>query len=609
MIKKGFCFLLLVILASGSSAEAFSDVRSQHSVYDGVQYFLEKDHIQNTGFFRPEVAASQDLFWKLLITETGFVPASATFDTQAPTGVDPDSDMAQYLREAIRRGFYNPSQTFNAQDTISQGEALKLILKSKGIKAPRRASASFRSQVRGLNTQSSYIRYLEAAYASKIVESKDLKGFFPHRKLTRGELVRWLHNYVANGKVRKSTLDGATSASLRNNPNERSIRPNLTPSRLQNRVQSRPQTRTQTNSTQRRSSVPRNDLLESVFEQIMTKYRFADDLSKAKQEAMIEAAITAMVKEMGDKYTSYIGPEKVEEFTDSLNGEFEGIGAYVDMIKDQFTITSPITGSPAEAAGLMPGDIVTQVNGQDISEKTLREIINLVKGPAGSKVRLLVKRNNQTKEYTVTRGRITIPAITIEWKKSIPVIGLNQFNRDTGVKLQRMIAEEVLPKNPRGLVIDLRNNPGGFLNAAVKVGEIFLNRGDEIFTVEYQDNKTIYRSDQNGALRDMTNIVVLINKGSASASEIVAGMLQDYDKATIIGETSLGKGTVQEINQYPTGGVLKLTVAKWLTPNGNWINESGVKPDIEMPAQTVEERRAKIDKPLDRAIQRVLGNG
>ena len=202
-----------------------------------------------------------------------------------------------------------------------------------------------------------------------------------------------------------------------------------------------------------------------------------------------------------------------------------------------------------------------------------------------------------------------MPDVTIEYKNGIPVIGIHQFQRDTLAHIEKIMADEdILGKKPRGIIFDLRNNPGGFLTSAVDVGGLFVEEGKVIFSTDYRDasKNKVYRATSDGALKDYPNLVFLQNKGSASASEILNAMIQDYGIGTIVGETSVGKGTVQSILNFFNGGNLKITVAKWLTPNERWIDEIGVVPDIEVTSPTSEEKIQKVDRQLDRAVQRVL---
>ncbi len=254
----------------------------------------------------------------------------------------------------------------------------------------------------------------------------------------------------------------------------------------------------------------------------------------------------------------------------------------------------------------MPGDIVTHVDDEDIAGQSTADIIAKIKGPAGTNVRITLRRDGRLVHVTVVRGKITIPSVTVKFKKGVPIVSINQFTHKTAADLRKILAQEVLTKNPRGIILDFRNDPGGFLTAAIKVGELFLDEGQEIFSVEYRTRKEIYKTGRKGELFGQKRIVVLQNKGTASASEIVIGMLQDYEIATVIGSKSLGKGTVQEISNYPNGASLKLTIAKWLTPKGRWIHEKGIIPDIKVTDPTSNEKAQKIDRQLDRAVSFVL---
>jgi carboxyl-terminal processing protease len=217
-----------------------------------------------------------------------------------------------------------------------------------------------------------------------------------------------------------------------------------------------------------------------------------------------------------------------------------------------------------------------------------------------------VKRNHETKEITVIRGKITVPALTLEWKQGIPVIGLHNFKRDTGSELEKLVETDILPRDPHSLIIDLRNNPGGFLTAANEIGELFADTAGELgVETEHRQKSQRFVSSRKGPLSHLNRIIILQNKGTASASEILITYLQDKGIATTIGMTTVGKGTVQEVINYSNGSALKLTVAKWLSPKGRWLDqkEGGIKPDIEIPAPTSEQKKADVDPQLDRAIR------
>ncbi|MCF7812832.1 PDZ domain-containing protein [Candidatus Gracilibacteria bacterium] len=598
---------------------AFRDVANHSKIYPAVQSAIERGILEDGTFFRPEDYVPAQMFWEVVLRDTGFDPESATFGTPLPPNISEDDPLAQFLREGIRRGFINAEESFDKERFLSRIEAIEILVETKGIREPRANSKAFLRRVSGVPPRApDYLRFVEAAYASKILENEDINPLNPKALLKRKDLLTWLYRFHDHGE-KKSTINPRTArpslANLRER--QRTIEEQTTPS---SEEKNKPLIRIQPISTGeltevRRSGeglhIPNGKVFESVFQQIEQKYRFSDELTNEKKEAMIEAAITAMVEKMDDKYSSYIEPAKSQEFRAGLDGEFEGIGAYVEMINGKFTITAPIKGSPAEKAGVLAGDVVTHVNDESVANLSVNEIITLIKGREGTPVELQILRDEEVQHITVTRGKITIPSITLEWEKSIPIIGIHKFTQDTKTDFARILTQEVLPRRPRGIILDLRNNPGGFLSAAVEMGEFLLDKGDHIFSVNYKDRNQKYVSSRQGELFHQENIVILQNKGTASASEIFAAAAQDHNRAVVIGTQSLGKGTVQEIVNYGNGGILKLTVAKWLTPENRWIQageKHGVIPDIEVADPTPEQKEQEIDPQIDAAVRHVLSH-
>ncbi|MCF7831107.1 S41 family peptidase [Candidatus Gracilibacteria bacterium] len=615
---RKFLVLLLISVILVPQGFSFRDVANHSKLYPQIQTLIDKGVMEDGTFFRANDPVPAQMFWKMLLLDAEFDPNSATFETPLPPNMTEDDSLAQFIREAIRRGFIDGEVDFDRDRNVTRSEAIEFIVKTKGILTVKTPSNIFMRKLSNIPKSASYVPYFEAAYASGILEDIDIYDLKPKGLLTRRDFVRWLYNFTTNGADKKSTLNprGAITRArtLRN-------RQRTTEEQLENKTNSSPIRIESLNGTINLSEVrsagegfriPNGRILEEIFRVVESKYRFSEQLTEEKKEAMVEAAMTALIKALGDKYSSYIEPEKAKDFRADINGKFEGIGAFVELIEDEFTIVAPIKGSPAEAAGVLAGDIITHVNDEDIAGYSAGKIVDLIKGPAGSYVTLTILRDERTQKITITRGKITIPAITIKWEKSVPVIGIHKFTNNTQLDFAKILKDEVLPKNPRGIVIDLRNNPGGLLTSAVSMGEFFLDRGDTIFFTDYKAGKNSYNSSRKGELFGQKNIVVLQNKGTASASEILSAMIQDYGIGTIIGTKSVGKDSVQEITNYGNGGSLKLTVAKWLTPKGRWFHDSdkeeeqGVIPDIEIPDPTPEERKQEIDHQLDRAIQEVL---
>ena len=323
--------------------------------------------------------------------------------------------------------------------------------------------------------------------------------------------------------------------------------------------------------------------------------------------ALMQGAIRGMMDALGDKQTFYMEQLVYQTETSSLQGEYEGIGAYVDTDGDYLTIVSPIAGSPADLAGIRPGDKVIAINGEDMTGVAPEEARLKVLGPEGSKVTLTVQREGEPGplEFVITRARINIKSAEGKMlKNEIAYIDINTFGDKTTAEL-RSTLDTLLKENPKGIIIDLRNNPGGYLHTSVEVASEFIEKGAILFE-EYGDGKRdVYNASGDGQATDLP-IVVLVNEGSASASEILAGALQDYGRAKIVGVQSYGKGSVQ--NWVPLSndqGAARVTIAKWLTPNERAIDGVGLTPDfiVEM---TPEQFEAGLDPQLDKAVEVLL---
>jgi carboxyl-terminal processing protease len=300
-------------------------------------------------------------------------------------------------------------------------------------------------------------------------------------------------------------------------------------------------------------------------------------------------------------------PELYHDETQSLQGEYEGIGAYVDMEGEYLTIVSPIAGSPAEQAGLHPGDKVIAIDGEDMTGIPPGEARLRVLGPEGTTVRLTIQREGESEplDFTITRARITLRSAEGRMlEDGIAYVDINTFGDRTTQEL-RATLDTLMRQNPRGMVLDLRNNPGGYLTTAIEVSSEFIDEGIIMYE-EYGDGRREeYRASGNGQATDLP-LVVLINAGSASASEILAGALQDYDRAILVGEQSYGKGSVQNWQPLSNNqGAARVTIAKWLTPKERAIDKVGLTPDVfvEMAPEDFTEEE---DTQLDAAVETVL---
>lgn len=607
----------------------FRDVSPTSNLYPVLQWAVdEKEILDEGGFFRPDLSMPAQMFWPLVLKEAGFDEKSATFNTPLPVNIVDGDPLAQYLREGIRRGFISVDEEFDRSKDITQLEALGVLLETKAILVPTKTSAKFRYLFPKLPRRAKYLPMLEAAYASNMLTKYEVTNFKSTKAATREQIVTWLYRFEHEG-AKKSSLEEDGAVPTVSSEEAREQRKNALQKRMEERNSERevrptsnairPNTTTRKPTTvkieilkdqalpvQTNTISSKFNILEQVYSDVMNKFRFPEKITAEKKKEMIEAATEAMVDALDDKYTRYIKPSLSEDFQSGLNGEFEGIGAYIEMLDGKFTITAPITGSPAEEAGIKAGDVVTHVDGVSIKDEALSDSVNRIKGPAGTTVTLTIHRTTGILDITIVRGKITVPSVTLKWVRSVPILGVHQFNRMTAEDMVAKIEDIVLPKNPRGIVIDLRNNPGGFLTEAVEVGEIFLKQNDVVFSTEYQDREQKYKSAGTGVLSDMSKIIILQNKGTASASEILIKALQDYGRVKTIGQQTHGKGTVQSVSQYNNGGILKVTIAKWLSPDGDWLGGEGIIPDIEVPDPTVKDKQQHIDRQIDRAVQELL---
>jgi carboxyl-terminal processing protease len=328
------------------------------------------------------------------------------------------------------------------------------------------------------------------------------------------------------------------------------------------------------------------------------------------------AAIRGMLSTLGDDYTALIEPQVAAIISEDATGEFEGIGAFVGLDEEgKLELSGIFEGGPAEEAGLLAGDRVLEVDGVSIVGSTLYEAIGLIRGPAGSEVRLLIEREGVPEpfEVRVTRARLEIPVIDVEMRDDgVGAIRLYDFSATASERLEERL-EEMLAQEPRGIVLDLRNNPGGFLDQAVEVADLFLDDG-AILLERWSSGRERSFEARPGDIGEDVPLVVLVNGGSASASEIVAGALQDRERAILIGEPTFGKGSVQQPFTLSDGSELRVTIARWFTPNDRAIHDQGLAPDIEVPwpEEDAEEgaepdlEPPKVDPQLERAVEYLL---
>ncbi len=346
-------------------------------------------------------------------------------------------------------------------------------------------------------------------------------------------------------------------------------------------------------TNKRLMNLPKTQILESIWSMIERDFLYTNKIDT--DEAAFSAA-EGLVNSLGDKYTTFMRPAKAQQFQSQISGEVTGIGAQVEHVDNILTIITPITGSPAEIAGLKPGDQILKVDGESLADLGFMEAVEKVRGPKGSTVKLTIRRDGIELDFSVVRNVITVPEAKITWQEKILIVQLTQFGRITNDSLRPQM-EELMKMNPEGVVLDLRNNPGGLLNAANTVLSIFLPKGTTVVEVKSRKDDQFQHTVNDQIVPSDIPVAVLINEGSASASEIVAGALQDHNRATLIGSKTFGKGTVQQVLQFNDQSNLKMTIAEWFTPEGRKIDGIGVNPDLGV--SEIDGR----DEPLLKAIE------
>ncbi|PIR52639.1 hypothetical protein COU76_05220 [Candidatus Peregrinibacteria bacterium CG10_big_fil_rev_8_21_14_0_10_49_10] len=338
--------------------------------------------------------------------------------------------------------------------------------------------------------------------------------------------------------------------------------------------------------------LPKSEILETLWQLVNEEYLYED---KIHQDDAAYSAAEALMKSLGDPYTTFMRPVSSRSFQTQINGEVSGIGAQVEYIDGYLTIVTPLPGSPAEASGLKPGDQVLAVDGFSIVDIGFLEAVERVRGEKGSTATLHIRRAGIEFDVQVTRDVIKVSEIDISWQGKVAVVKIVQFGRITENDLRGLL-EEVNLKKPTGLILDLRNNPGGLLEAAVSVMSNFVPKGSDVTRIVSRNKTRVEKTNEEPSIDPEVRMAVLINGGSASASEIVAGALQDHKRAVIVGEKSFGKGTVQQVLQFNDQSAMKMTVAEWLTPNGRKINGDGIMPDVVV----LEGER---DEQMSRALE------
>ena len=347
------------------------------------------------------------------------------------------------------------------------------------------------------------------------------------------------------------------------------------------------------------------DLFGEVLEKINKEY-----VDEINQSDSMDSAINGLLQSL-DPYSAYMPPEIFNEMQTETSGEFGGLGIEVGMESGVVKVISPIDDTPASKAGIKAGDYIIKIDNVQVQGKSLSEAVDLMRGPVGSSINLTIRRVGQRKalNINIVREIIEIRSVRAELlKKNVGYIRLTSFNENSSEQIKNQIKKFEKNQNVNSYILDLRNNPGGLLSQAIKVSDFFLNNGEIVSTKSRKASENRKWFAKKGDLINGKTLIILINYGSASASEIVAGALKDHKRAIILGENSYGKGSVQSIIPLKNKGAIRLTVAKYYLPSGKSISEVGVSPDIEINEESDEFRiKTETDNQLDYALKLLNG--
>lgn len=358
-----------------------------------------------------------------------------------------------------------------------------------------------------------------------------------------------------------------------------------------------------------------NDVDFSLFWDVWKRLE-RDYIDKEKLDAqkMVWGAVKGMTQALGDPYTVFLPPEENDTSKEGLSGEFEGIGAQLGMKDKKVVVVAPLKGMPAEAAGIKAGDWILKVDDEDTIGWSVPEAVEKIRGQKGTMVVLTVLHSDQQKalengedgsvnikpeEIEITRDMILVPSVETDYQGNVAILTLTRFGDTTNEEWEKAVSE-IVARDSDKLILDLRNNPGGYLQGSVYISSEFLDGGNVVFQENSDKTREEFPVVRTGKLLKIP-MVVLINEGSASASEIVSGALKVRGRAKLVGEKSFGKGTIQEAQDLPGGAGLHITTAKWLLPNGDWINGTGIEPDVEV----ADDLNTQKDEQLEKAIETI----
>ena len=534
--------------------------------------------INSLGNFRPDESINKVAFFKAALAYQGFKPAKSFNFFTGYSDIPEQSWFSPYIKKAleIRVITNNLGDKFNPDSTLTRQEALLFTMDFFGLPTPL-LSPQAQDLYTDIRLSHPLASLYAAAKANGIYFENDQETFYPNKTLTRGDAADLLFKAKLAQNLEGVHYPDATNSVTISIP---------TPTYNNNSIDS--------------------DLLDNekfnilldTWSKINNQFIYTDNVSKDK---LVYGAISGMVNSLNDPYSTFKSPNTQGNSYIYIPENYEGIGAIIEQIDGKYLVQTTLTNSPAYRSGLKSKDIILEIDGKTVNDLTYEQVTGLIKGKAGTIIKLKIKRDNIIYDYDIVREKITVEAIQRkELSNGVNYLRLDQFTENSYQEFNTHL-KTIAASGSKKLIIDLRNNPGGYLTSTQDILGHFLAAGQvEFYTASKGQVQTAYLSKGTGELKDY-KIAVLINEGSASASEIFAGTIQDYGLGYLIGTTTFGKGSVQEITSYSDNSSLKLTIAKWLTPKKRDINHIGIVPDLTVKI-TAEQRQRGQDPQLDAAL-------
>jgi C-terminal peptidase prc len=552
-------FSLIFISQTSTSSAFYQDVEPDHLNYEAINVLYSLEKLPNDTHFYPNETLTKAELYKILITFTQ-IPLTEEINLDF-TDIEENSDYNKYIQTAVDHNFLQiHSNWFGAKKNVTTQKAIEQIFSALGVGTTTLFNtADF--PIQNLEPNSPLAPIALKSYQLGLLQDNT---FNPLAQLSKGEFAEMLYRIDEQQSYSPYTYQDHT-------PNKS-------------------------------SNLESNDtyyVLEDVYDSLQYEYYYQEETDDSE---LIYGAIEGMISKLDDPYTSFQEPTEAGQFLDSLTGEFEGIGIVIEVIDNNITIITPLKNSPAEEAGLKANDVITAVDNEDVDPNDLNNVANRIRGAAGTTVEIQVTRSGKSKSFTVKRGFIMIKSVNHEVVrvngKNIANIQIVNFGDNTYKELLETL-EELEEEAIQGYILDVRNNPGGYVDVAVSIIGLLSDESETAVEISHNSgSKESYFTNGKGSLTGKP-LAILVNEGSASASEILAGFIQDNEIGIVIGENTFGKGSVQRLTEYMDGSLFKYTIAKWITPKGQDISEAGITPDIIVEQNSDSETDYQLQKALE----------